>query len=87
MLEKPFPERHLCIHENPQHDLCLYPCPYDLHSLHLTQEDGMQYIDLNDIFHSQMLWYLLTMICPAWKTSSNSEEDEEESWIQTSKYL
>ena len=40
-LEVPVPERHLCIHENAQHDLCPYPCPYDLNPLHLTQEDGM----------------------------------------------
>ena len=43
-------ERHLCTHENAQHDLCPYPCPYDLNQLHHTQEDAMQYIDLNDIF-------------------------------------
>ena len=24
--EEPLPERHLCIHENSQHDLCSYPC-------------------------------------------------------------
>ena len=37
---KPVPERHLYIHENAQHDLCLYPCSYDLNLLHFTQEDG-----------------------------------------------
>ena len=41
--EEPIPERHLCIHENSQHDLCPYPCPYSLNPLHLTQ-------DLKDIF-------------------------------------
>ena len=41
---------HLCIHADSQHDLCPYPCPYDLNQLHPTQEDTMQYIDLNDIF-------------------------------------
>ena len=49
-MEKPLPERHLCIHENSQHDLCPYLCPYILNLLHLTQEDSPQYIDLNDIF-------------------------------------
>ena len=49
-MEKPVPESHLCIYGNAQHDLCPYPCPYNLNPLHLTQEDGMQYIDLNDIF-------------------------------------
>ena len=36
---------------------------------------------------SQVLWYLLMMICPAWKTSLNSEEDIDDSlqicWMQT----
>ena len=49
-MEDPVPERHLCIHDNAQHDLCPYPCPYDLTLLHLAQEDAMQYIDLDDIF-------------------------------------
>ena len=49
-MEEPVPERLLCIHENSQHDLCPYPCPYSLNLLHLTQEDTPQYIDLNDIF-------------------------------------
>ena len=47
-MEEPVPERHLCIHET--HDLCPYPCLYSLNPLHLTQEDAMQYIDLNNIF-------------------------------------
>ena len=50
LMEEPVPERHLCIHENLQHDLCPYPCPFSLNPLHLTQEDAPQYIDLNDIF-------------------------------------
>ena len=49
-MEEPVPERHLCIHDNVQHDLCPYTCPYDLNQPHLTQEDAVQYIDLNDIF-------------------------------------
>ena len=49
-MEEPVLERHLCIHENSQHDLCPYPCPYSLILLHLTHEDAPQYIDLNDIF-------------------------------------
>ena len=50
-MEEPVPERHLCIRENALHDLCPYPCPYDLKQLHLAQEDAMQYIDINDIFN------------------------------------
>ena len=49
-MKEPVPERHLCIHEDVQHDLCPYPCPYDLNQLHLAQEDTVQYIDLNEIF-------------------------------------
>ena len=49
-MEEPISERHLCIHENSQHDLCPYPCPYSLNLLHLTPEDAPQYIDLKDIF-------------------------------------
>ena len=48
--EEPVPERHQCIHEKPQNDLCPYPCLYSLNPLHLTQEDTVQYIDLNTIF-------------------------------------
>ena len=48
-MEDPVSERHLCICEDAQHDLCPFPCPYDLNQLHITQED-VQYIDLNDIF-------------------------------------
>ena len=52
-MEEPVPERHLCIHENSQKDLCPYPCPYILNPLHLTQEDTLQCIDLKYIlkFH------------------------------------
>ena len=42
-MEEPVPERHLCIHENSQHDLCPYPCPYSLTQLHLTPNDAPQY--------------------------------------------
>ena len=49
-MEEPVPERHLCIHENSQHDLCPYPCPYILSLPHLTQEDAPQCIHLNNIF-------------------------------------
>ena len=49
-MEEPVPERHLWIHENLQHDLSPYPCPYSLNPLHLTQEEAPQYIDLNDTF-------------------------------------
>ena len=53
-MEEPVLERHLCIHENSQHDLCPYLCPYSLNLLHLTQEDAPQDIDLNGIFNSLM---------------------------------
>ena len=49
-IEEPVPERHLCIHENSQHDLCPYPWLYSLNLLYLTPEDALQYIDLSDIF-------------------------------------
>ena len=49
-MEEPVLERHLCIHENAQHDLCPYPCLYDLNPLHLAQKNTVQYIDHNDIF-------------------------------------
>ena len=39
----------MCIHENAKHDLCPYPCPYDLNQLHPPQQN-MQHIGLNDIF-------------------------------------
>ena len=51
-MEDPVLERHLCIHEDAQHDLCPYLCPYDLNQQHLAQED-VQYIDPNDIFEFQ----------------------------------
>ena len=47
-IEDPVLERHLCIHDNAQHDLCPFPCPYNLRQLHPTQED-MQYIALSDV--------------------------------------
>ena len=49
-MEEPVPERHLCIHENSQHDLCPYPCLYSLNQLHLAQNNALQYMDLSDIF-------------------------------------
>ena len=49
-MEEPVPVRHLCIHENSQHDLCPYPCLYSLNLLHLIEEDNPQYIGLNGIF-------------------------------------
>ena len=35
-MEEPVPGRHLCIHEDSQHKLCMYPCPYSLDQLHLN---------------------------------------------------
>ena len=49
-MEELVSERHLCIHENSQHDLWPYPCPYSLNLLHLTQNDAPQYMDLSNIF-------------------------------------
>ena len=48
-MEEPVPERHLCIHENPQYDLCPYPCQYSLHLPHLTQKDAPKYVNLSNI--------------------------------------
>ena len=49
-MEEPVPDRHLCIHEHSQYDLCPYPCPYSLDRLHLTPEyvPTPQYMDLSD---------------------------------------
>ena len=35
-MEEPVPDRHLCIHDHSQHDLCPYPCPYTFDQLHLA---------------------------------------------------
>ena len=51
-MEEPVPDRHLCIHEHSQHNMCLYPCPYNLDPLHLTLDYASQYMDLSDIFGS-----------------------------------
>ena len=50
-MEEPIPDRHLCIHEDSQHDLCLYPCPCSLDQLHLSLDYAPQYMDLSDIFN------------------------------------
>ena len=50
-MEELVPERHLCIHENSQHGLCPYSCPYSLNQLHLTSNDTLQYMDLSDVFN------------------------------------
>ena len=50
-MEEPVPDRHLCIHEHSQHDLCLYPCQYSLDRLHLPPDYTPQYMDLSDIFY------------------------------------
>ena len=49
-MEEPVPDRHLCIHEHSQHDLCPYPCLYSLDQLHFVQDYAPQYMDLSDIF-------------------------------------
>ena len=48
-MEEPVPDMHLCIHEDSQHDLCPYPCPYSLDQLHLNY--APQYMDLSDSFN------------------------------------
>ena len=50
-MEEPVPDRHICIHEDSQHDLCPYPCLHSLHQLHLIQDYALQYMDLSDIFY------------------------------------
>ena len=50
-MEEPVQDRHLCIHEHSQHDLCPYPWPYSLDQLHLTPDYAPQYMDLNNIFN------------------------------------
>ena len=55
-MEEPFPDRHLCFHEQSQaHDLCPYPCPYSMDQLHLAPEltSVPQNMDLSDIFDFQ----------------------------------
>ena len=51
-IEEQVPDRHLCIHEHSQHDLCPYPCSYSLDQLHLIPEYAPtpQYMNLSDIF-------------------------------------
>ena len=46
-MEEPVPDRHVSIHEDSQHHLCLYPCPYSLDQLHLNYIP--QHMDLSDI--------------------------------------
>ena len=50
-MEEPVPGRHLCIHEDLQHDLCLYSCPYSLDQFHLTPDYALQHMDLGYIFN------------------------------------
>ena len=77
--EEPVPERHLCIHENAQHDLCPYPCQYHLNQLHYTQEDATQYIDLNDIFEFPDVMMSANDDNVPWEISLGSEEDVDDS--------
>ena len=52
-VDEPVPDRHLCIHEHSQHDLCPYPYRYSLDQLHLSLDYAPQYMDLSDIFDIQ----------------------------------
>ena len=54
LMEEPVPDMHLCIHENSQHNLYPYPCPYSMDQLHLSLDYAPQYMDLSDILTSQM---------------------------------
>ena len=45
--QEPVPDRHLCIHEDSQHYLCPYPCPYSLDQLHFNY--APQHMDLSNI--------------------------------------
>ena len=51
-MEEQVPDRHLCIHEHSQHNLCPYPCPYSFDQVHLSPNYAStpQYMDLSDIF-------------------------------------
>ena len=48
-MEVPVPDRHLCIHEHSQNNMCLYHCPYSLDQLHLALDYAPQYMDLRNI--------------------------------------
>ena len=52
-MEEPVPDRHLCIHEDLQHDLCPYSCPHNLDQLHLTPDYAPQYMNISDICNFQ----------------------------------
>ena len=52
-MEEPVLDRHLCIQEDSQHNLYLYPCPFSLDQLHITLDYTPQYVDLSDIFDFQ----------------------------------
>ena len=57
-LEDPVPDRHVCIHEQPQsHYQCSYPHPYSLDLLHSAPEDARapyyEMMDLSDILNFQ----------------------------------
>ena len=51
-MKEPVLDRHLCIHEHSQHDLCPYSCPYSLDQLLLAQHYAPtpQYMDLSYIY-------------------------------------
>ena len=60
LLEDPFPDRHLYIHEQSQlHYQCSYPCPHSLDLLHCAPEDApapyYKLMDLSDILDLQDL--------------------------------
>ena len=49
-MEESVPDRHLCIHEDSQHDLCIYPFPNSFYQLHLAPDYAPQYMDLSNMF-------------------------------------
>ena len=70
-MEEPVPDRHLYIHEDSQHNLCPYPCPYSLDQPHLNY--ALQYIWTSATCLISKIWQQLpvTKIFLTWKMFSN----------------
>ena len=84
-MDEPVPDRHLCIHEQSQlHDLCPYPCLYNLDQLHPTSENAPtphQWWTSATSLISQMWWqppvmwiYLVWMMF--WTVNKDSSLDK-----------
>ena len=75
-MEEPVLERHLCIHENSQYDLCSYPCPHSLNQLHLTPNDTPQYRDLSNFWcHNNCQWQRYSQSGRYSQTLKNTNND------------